>query len=165
MPLLSRHAHVLLIDDSEDILVMMRDVLEEEGYRVSIAPATPEVTHIMELAPDVIVQDLLLAGTKETGWHTLTSMRLDPALAHVPLILCTGATHLVTEPTMAEHLDHLGVRVLLKPFNLDDLLAVVSEGLAVRDRRDQALVTWADGSDAASRSGSSTVAVSRDASC
>jgi CheY-like chemotaxis protein len=61
-------AHILLVDDVQEILDVMRDLLEEEGYRVSASSETLDVTRIKALAPDVIVQDLLFAGSiQETG--------------------------------------------------------------------------------------------------
>jgi CheY-like chemotaxis protein len=133
----ARRTHVLLIDDTQDVLEVMRDLLEDEGYRVSVSMETLDLSRIKDLAPDLIVQDLLFAGTQETGWHALTLMRLDPELARVPLILCTGATHIVNDPAMAENLDRLGVRVLLKPFDLDDFLTTVAEALPARKFLDQ----------------------------
>jgi hypothetical protein len=38
---------------------------------------------------------------------------------------------------MAQNLDRLGVRVLLKPFNLDDLLTAVAEALTAQKLIDQ----------------------------
>ena len=129
---------MLLIDDTQEILDVMRELLEEEGYRVSVSVETLELSRIKALAPDVIVQDLLFAGTQETGWHFLTMARLDPELARIPLILCTAAAEFVGDPAMAENLDHQGVRVLLKPFNVDDLLTTISEVLAAQALLDQA---------------------------
>ena len=131
--------HVLLIDDTQAILDIMRDLLEEEGYRVSVSAETLELSRIKALQPDVIVQDLLFAGAQETSWHLLTMVRLDPVLARIPLLLCTAATEMVKDPTMAENLNRLGVRVLLKPFDLDDLLTAVAEILAAQMLLNQAL--------------------------
>lgn len=134
-------AHVLVVDDTQEILDVMRDLLEEEGYRVSISLETLDLTRIKALAPDVIVQDLLFAGTQETGWHFLTLSQLEPETARIPLILCTAATETVGDPAMAENLDRLGIRVLLKPFNLDDLLTAVSEVLTAQALLEQALAS------------------------
>jgi CheY-like chemotaxis protein len=85
---------------------------------------------IKALKPDLIVQDLLFAGTQETGWKFLTLVRLDPELARVPLILCTAAIQVIRDEDMAAHLRDLGVTVVLKPFNIEDLLDSVAGVLA-----------------------------------
>lgn len=130
--------HILVVNDTQAILDVVRDLLEDAGYRVSVSIETLELAHIRELAPDVIVQDLLFPESQETGWHFLTLVRLDPDLARIPLILCTAAMHVIKDPDMAENLDRLGVRVMLKPFNLDDMLTTVAEVLAAQSLLDQA---------------------------
>jgi CheY-like chemotaxis protein len=131
-------AHVLIIDDTQEILDVMSELLEEDGYRVSVSMETLDLARIKELAPDVIVQDLLFAGMQEQGWKFLTLARLDPETARIPLILCTAATETVNNPAMAENLDRLGVRVLLKPFHIEDLLAALAEVLAAQKLIDHA---------------------------
>ena len=59
-------------------------------------------------------------------------MRLDPQLARIPLVLCTAAMQTVHDPEMAEQLDRLGVRVVLKPFDIEELLAALSEVLTAQ---------------------------------
>ena len=127
------------MDDAQAILDLLRDLLEDEGYQVSVSIETLDLTRIKAHKPDLIIQDLLFAsGTQETGWHFLTMARLDPELARIPLILCTAAAEFVGDPAMAENLDHQGVRVLLKPFNVDDLLTTIREVLAAQALIDDA---------------------------
>jgi CheY-like chemotaxis protein len=137
-------AHVLVVNDTQTILDVMRDLLEDAGYRVSTSIETVELSRIKELQPDVIVQDLLFAGTHEVGWHFLTLARLDPELARIPIILCTAAIETIKDPDMAENLNRLGVRVILKPFNLDDLLGAIADVLAA-----QAIINQARAEDPA----------------
>lgn len=127
MPTAGQQPHLLLIDDTQEILDLMRELLEDEGYRVTASLARLDIAKIKALAPDIIVQDLLFEGTQEEGWKFLTLVRIDPELARIPLILCTAAVRTVKEPAMAEQLDRLGIRVVLKPFLIDDLLTALSE--------------------------------------
>src|SRR5262245_31573810 len=101
--------HVLVINDTQAILDLIRELLEDEGYRVTISLALLDMGKVKDLAPDVIVQDLLFEQIQEDGWKFLTLVRLDPALARIPLILCTAATQTVHDPLMAEQLNRLGV--------------------------------------------------------
>ena len=122
-----RQPHVLVVDDTQEILDLMQELLEEEGYRVTTSLALLDIAKVRALAPDIIVQDLLFEGTQELGWKFLTLMRLDPQLARIPLVLCTAAVRTVNDPEMAEQLDRQGIRVVLKPFTIDDLLSTLSE--------------------------------------
>jgi two-component system, OmpR family, response regulator VicR len=133
-----RQPHVLVINDTQEILDLLQELLEEEGYRVTTSLALLDITKVKNLAPDVIVQDLLFEGTQEQGWKFLTLVRLDPELARIPLILCTAAVRTIKEPEMAEQLDRLGVRVVLKPFLIEDLLSAIRDSLTAQTLIDQA---------------------------
>src|SRR5215218_815169 len=133
-----RQPHILVINDTQEILDLIQVLLEEEGYRVTTSLALLNMDKVKALAPDVIVQDLLFEGMQETGWKFLQLMRLDPQVAHIPLILCTAAVRTVNDPEMAGQLDRLGVRIVLKPFTIDDLLTTLSEVQSAQALIDQA---------------------------
>jgi CheY-like chemotaxis protein len=134
----ARQKHILLINDTQEILDLMQDLLEEEGYRVTSSLALLNMDKVKTLAPDLIVQDLLFEGVQELGWKFLTLVRLDPVLARIPLILCTAAVRTINEPEMAEQLDRLGVSVVLKPFLIEDLLRAIGGALTAQTLIDQA---------------------------
>jgi two-component system, OmpR family, response regulator VicR len=142
-----RQPHILIVNDTQEILDLMQELLEEEGYRVTTSLALLDIAKVKTLAPDVIVQDLLFEGTQELGWKFLTLARLDPELAHIPLVLCTAAVRTINEPEMAAQLDRLGVRVVLKPFTIDDLLAALSETLTAQSLIDEAAEATTEGGE------------------
>src|SRR5215207_6847276 len=127
-----RQPHVLVINDTQEIIDLMAELLEEEGYRVTTSLALLDIDKVKGLAPDIIVQDLLFEGMQETGWKFLQLVRLDPELAVIPVVLCTAAVRTTNDPEMAEQLDRLGVRVVLKPFLIEDLLTALSETLTAQ---------------------------------
>lgn len=122
-----RQPHILIINDTQEILDLMQELLEDEGYQVTTSLALLDIDKVKKIAPDVIVQDLLFEGTQELGWKFLTLVRLDPVLARIPLVLCTAAVRTVTNPEMAEQLNQKGIRVVLKPFTIEDLLTTLDE--------------------------------------
>ena len=124
-----RQPHILVVNDSQEIIDLLRELLEEEGYRVSTSLAVLNLDKLKALTPDLIVQDLSFEGTQEVGWRFLTMSRLDRELSRVPLVLCTAAVTTVKDPDMAAQLDRLGVRVVLKPFDINQLLAAIEEAL------------------------------------
>ncbi len=55
--------HVLVVDDEETILKLVRGYLEREGMTVSaVGDGAQAVAMVRELAPDVVVLDLMLPG-------------------------------------------------------------------------------------------------------
>lgn len=94
------------------------------------------------------MQELRFGGQPEAGWTALAHMQLTPQLRRIPVILCTTASHLVTEPAMAANLDAVGIRVVLKPFLVEDLLAAVADALTARQRLAQVRLIQVEASDA-----------------
>lgn len=126
--------HILVVNDTQEMLDLLQELLEDEGYRVTTSLAVLDTEKIVDMAPDVIVQDLLFAHGQENGWKFLELVRLSPALAQIPLVLCTAAIDVVRDEEMAERLRRLKVRVVLKPFDIRELLEVIANVLP--NRRD-----------------------------
>jgi CheY-like chemotaxis protein len=122
-------AHILIIDDDQSILEMMRLVLEEEGgYRVTTAESTFEdVADIERLQPDLILLDFLLQG-RNTGWNFLQKLRLHRPTKDIPIVLCTAALSDVKEQESI--LIQKGIPILYKPFDVDELLHIVDQILS-----------------------------------
>jgi two-component system, OmpR family, response regulator VicR len=133
-----RQPHILVINDTQEILDLMQELLEEEGYRVTTSLALLDIAKVRAISPDIIVQDLLFEGTQELGWKFLTLVRLDPQLARIPLVLCTAAVRTVKDPEMAEQLDRQGIRIVLKPFTIEDLLTTLNDVRTGQSLIDQA---------------------------
>jgi CheY-like chemotaxis protein len=125
----ARSSHILVVNDTQEMLDLFQELLEEEGFRVTTSLAVLDVDKIMALAPDLIVQDLLFAHVQETGWKFLELVRLSPDLAQIPVILCTAAIDVVRDEEMAERLRRMNVHVVLKPFAIEELLEEIARAL------------------------------------
>ncbi len=122
-------AHILIIDDDQSILEMMRLVLEEEGgYRVTTAESTfEEVADVESLQPQLILLDFLLQG-RQTGWNFLQKLRLHRPTKDIPIVICTAALSDVKEQESI--LIQKGIPILYKPFDVDELLHIVDQILS-----------------------------------
>lgn len=119
--------HILAMNQSEDVLELFRVLLEEEGYRVTVQPLIhKDLEAIHELAPDLIVLDYMW-DYEDSGWAFLQMLKMNPATQAIPVIVCTGAVNRVE--ALRAHLEQMGVRVVLKPFNLEDLLDEIAIAL------------------------------------
>jgi CheY-like chemotaxis protein len=119
--------HIVVINDAQEVLEIMRDLLEDEGYRVSLySGAIRDLNHLEQLQPDLLVLDHLM-GSEEYGWQMAQKIRLSRSLAPLPIIVCTAAAEMVRG--LEGHLKTKNVNVILKPFDIDDLLGAVAEGL------------------------------------
>jgi len=119
--------HILVINDTQEVLEVMRDLLEDEGYRVTLhSDAIRDIERIREIAPDMVILDHLM-GDEEYGWQIIQRLRLDRDLARLPIIVCTAAARMVRE--LEGHLKAKDITVVLKPFDIDDLLNAVRAAL------------------------------------
>jgi DNA-binding response OmpR family regulator len=119
--------HILVVNDTQEILDLFRDILEEEGHRVSLySYAINDLAEIKQIAPDLIILDFIIGG-EDTGWQLLQKLRMDRRTMTIPVVVCTAAIRLVQE--LEGHLRTKNVAVVLKPFDIDDLITQVDLSL------------------------------------
>jgi CheY-like chemotaxis protein len=116
--------HILVMDDEQELLDFFQMLLEEEGYRVSTSTYVLDLEKVRTLAPDLMVLDFMFEGASK-GWAFVTMARADRRLSQIPIVLCTGAFNAVAP--MRERLASQRVRVVYKPFDLDELLIAITE--------------------------------------
>lgn len=115
-----RPKQILVIDDTPEILDLFRDILEAEGYAVTLYAYDPK--HLDEIEaqpPDLIILDYLIGG-EPAGWQFLQMLKMNRGTSRIPVIVCTAAVNQIRE--LGPHLRTMGVGVVLKPFNVEDLL-------------------------------------------
>ena len=120
--------HVVVINDERDNLFLFRELLEEEGYRVSTLtyPMTG-AGDLVILGPDLLILDMVFGG-EDRGWQFLQQLRLDRRTAALPVLVCTAAVRLVRD--VQAYLERMGIGVVLKPFDIDPVLDEVRRRLA-----------------------------------
>jgi CheY-like chemotaxis protein len=122
----SQRKHIFVINDTVAILDLFRELLEEEGYRVTTDGFSVELLEMLGRVkadrPDLLVLDFIIQD-EGRGWQFLQLLKMDRATADIPVIVCTAAVKLVEE--LQRHLDTMGVSVVLKPFDIEHLLAKI----------------------------------------
>lgn len=120
--------HILVINDAQEVLEVIRELLEEEGFRVTLySTAIYDLGKIKEIAPDLLILDHLM-GDDEYGWQMVQKLKLSRDLGDLPVIVCTAALKMVEE--LQGHLMTKNVSVIIKPFDIEDLLSAVGNALA-----------------------------------
>jgi signal transduction histidine kinase/DNA-binding response OmpR family regulator len=107
-------ASVLVVDDDPVSQDLLRTMLTKEGYRVTIAAGGEEGLRLArEVKPDVITLDISMPQLD--GWSVLTSLKADPELHDIPVVMLTmidnksmgfalGASEYLTKPVNRERL-------------------------------------------------------------
>lgn len=110
---------VLVVDDDPTIVHVLADALELDGYHVVIAANDQALQLAHELHPDLILLDLMMPGID--GVEISKRLRGDPATARIPIVV-TSARYDLKAALSKAPVDS----ALPKPFELDDLYAVVN---------------------------------------
>ena len=127
-----KRPHVLVIDGSPAVLDLFHDLLEGEGYQVSLcATELASLDFVKRIRPDLVVLDLVLS-TGGAGQNLLKEMRNDPETDGIVILVCTSTVHLLEKAR--DLLAEDGLAVIQKPFDIDMLLETIARCLRFRRR-------------------------------
>ncbi|MBM4161986.1 MAG: response regulator transcription factor [Ignavibacteria bacterium] len=127
---------ILLVDDEQDILQLLRYNLEKEGFAVVTARTGTEGLKLASQLPDLIVLDIMMPETD--GWEVCKALRRDPKLAMIPIIFLTARDNEMDEVLGLE----LGADdYVTKPVRVRTLIARIKRVLRDRERRTDASVS------------------------
>ncbi len=126
----AKSRHVLIFDDDGGTRELYRDVLEDEGYRVTLFTA-PELEPgaVARLAPELIVLDLRFRHEGD-GVTLLERLKGDPATRPIPVLVCSADHHLLDD--LYDRLAAWDCGVLPKPFGLEEFLTAIRACLGQR---------------------------------
>ena len=80
---------ILVVEDNERNLKLLRDVLEYAGYDVRVARTAEEgITLAVSEPPDLVLMDLQLPGID--GMEALRRLRESPRTADIPVVAVTA---------------------------------------------------------------------------
>lgn len=123
--MVEREAAILVIEDDPAIQGLLVDVLGDEGYSVRVAGDGEEALELLEAwQPALIILDQLMPRMDGAAFRAVQRTR--PELAAIPTILLSAARDL---PEQGSALDVTAT--MPKPFNLDELLTLANQLLAV----------------------------------
>lgn len=118
---------IMVINDTQEVLALFRDLLTEEGYEVDLySSAIHDMDEIEQVNPDLIVLDLMF-GQEDLGFQMLQKLKMRRSTEKIPVIVCTAALEAVRE--MEGYLQSKGVQIVLKPFSIDDFIEAVRRSL------------------------------------
>jgi CheY-like chemotaxis protein len=113
--------NILIVDDQSDILDVLREALEMEGYSVTALSYTEDIIHsVSEFHPDLVMLDFLLAGIN--GGEHCHFLKTNPLTSHIPVVMMSGY------PRVLESLGNYGADAFIaKPFDLEQITSTVKQ--------------------------------------
>jgi two-component system cell cycle response regulator DivK len=116
---------ILIVEDNEKNLKLVRDVLQVKGYE-TLEAGTAEVGLAIarERMPDLILMDIQLPGMN--GIDALKALRADPATAAIPVVAITAS---VMQQDRAQIVGAGFNGFIEKPVNLKNLFDTVQQAV------------------------------------
>jgi CheY-like chemotaxis protein len=119
--------HVLVVDDDPGIRDVLRELLEDAGYRVELAADGLEALHILRDSPHRLVALVDLLMPRMGGVELLNCIARDRALRTRHAYLLMSAQPRALCDALADLLATYSIPVVLKPFEPEALLSTVRE--------------------------------------
>jgi len=118
-----------LLEDDVAIQEMLRLVLQEENYSVTIYPTAEECLKAFldhedeQVSPpiDLLIVDLRLSRAM-SGTEVIQQLRESSRLSSLPIILTTASAF-----TNKEELQRLHLTLVEKPFDVDEIVKVIKD--------------------------------------
>jgi two-component system cell cycle response regulator DivK len=117
---------ILIIEDNEKNLKLVRDILQVKGYATIEARTAEEgIGLARERAPDLVLMDIQLPGI--SGIEAIAGLRADAVTAGIPVIAVTAS---VMQSDLKQITDAGFDGYVAKPINLKSFLDTVRSVLA-----------------------------------
>lgn len=113
---------IIIADDDLAILDAVTLILTDEGYDVVAISKVIDIDSLLQYKPDLILLDIWMSGTN--GEDICRQLKKDKTAKNIPVIL-VSANRDTEKIAKKAHADDF----LAKPFDIQDLLAIVSKHL------------------------------------
>ena len=119
-------ATILIVDDDESLLELLKLHLTAQGYEVRLAKDAIEAGHsVLDNPPDMIITDVMMPYMD--GFEFIAALKSDATLPKIPVIFLTSVAD---GNSRGKELGAVGY--LTKPVRAERLAAMVAEHLPVK---------------------------------
>ena len=119
---------ILVVDDEEGFLAMIREALEIRGFDVITASSAVEAgMEISSKRPDAILMDIRMPGID--GFQACTAIKKNPDTSHIPIIIVSA----ISEETQIKKAHNIGIPdYFVKPVDIENLVKKIKETLSIQ---------------------------------
>ncbi len=115
---------ILVVDDDQTIVKVIKNILEGEGFDVAIAyDGIDALVQVKEYKPDLIVLDIMMPELN--GYDVCHKIKFDSPYKNVPIIIITSRDQEI-DPRIGQM---MGIGYLQKPLNREVFLALIKKNL------------------------------------
>lgn len=114
-------SHILVVDDSLTQVIALKNFLENNGFRISIAMSGEEgIDLAKQEKPDLIIMDVYMPGI--SGFQATRFLSTDPDTRTIPILI---VTHRDSEHDISWGLRQGARNYLIKPVSEQELLSQI----------------------------------------
>ena len=115
--------HILVVEDSENILEVIELMFDFQGWHVSKRDSLTNIlADVKEVKPNLILMDMLLSGAN--GCDACASIKEDSEIPNIPVIIMSA------HPEAHKEAKNAGADYFIaKPFEMDALINKVKKAL------------------------------------
>ena len=117
---MKQNQRILVVDDEQDLLEILKFNLETEGYEVATASSAEEALQMDIASFDLLLLDVMMGGT--SGFAKARKLKDNPTTANVPIIFLTAR---VTENDTVTGFNLGADDYISKPFSLREVMVRV----------------------------------------
>lgn len=116
----SEGKYILVVDDLADNLLLLKTVLEAEGYVVEVASnGSSALEKVEAMPPDLLLLDVMMPDM--TGYEVAQRIRQSERLASIPIVLITAYDEIKSSQGKLVGANDF----IRKPIDFDELLSRV----------------------------------------
>lgn len=117
---------IICIEDEPEMIELVKLILGRHNYEVHGALGGQEgLEKIAEVQPDLVLLDLMMP--EMDGWQVFQTMRVDPAMSHIPVIVVTAKAQSI-DKVLGLHIAKVN-DYITKPFGPQELLQSIRKVL------------------------------------
>ena len=111
---------ILVVDDDPDIGIMIKIMLEYQGYSVAVTERAEKAEDMVRTGHfDLLIMDMLLSGMN--GIDICARLKKDKSISHIPVIMISA------HPNAREISLNAGAEDFVsKPFDMQEMLAKIT---------------------------------------
>lgn len=119
--MINEKKHIMIVDDDPSIAEVIKIILEDKGYIVSICCGDNDIRKLIEKSkPDLLMLDILMYGV--TGPEIVKLLKERNVTKAIPIIMMSASEHTQKIALTSGADDYLE-----KPFNIDYLVELVEK--------------------------------------
>ena len=125
---MSLNRKILLVDDEEGFLSVIKEALEIRGFDIVTAKSAIEAgLELSSKKPDLILMDIKMPGID--GLQACAAIKKNPDTANIPVMVVSA----ISEDAQVKRAHKMGIcGYFVKPVDIENLVSKIKEALSIQ---------------------------------